>query len=113
VRAARPGPCGIGRPLTHLSAAFVVAAIWAETARAAPPPLLVPGAETFLPQVGAPAPGPFDFLTGISRSGYLLGNIWGLRGLLAQYGISLALSETSEVLGNLTGGCGRALNMTG
>jgi porin len=73
-------------------------------AMAAPPPLLVPGPESFLPEAGTPPAGPFGFLTGISRSGYLLGDIWGLRGLLAQYGISLALSETSEVLGNLTGG---------
>jgi porin len=71
---------------------------------AAPPPLLVPGAENFLPAQGAPAPGPFDFLNGISRSENLLGDVWGLRSLLAQYGISLALSETSEVLGNVTGG---------
>jgi len=82
-------------------------------AEAAPPPLLVPGAENFLPQAGAPPPGPFGFLTGISRSGYLLGDIWGLRSLLAQYGISLALSETSEVLGNLTGGVHRGAEYDG
>lgn len=80
------------------------ACLWAAAALAAPPALLVPGAENFLPVQGAPAPGPFDFLNGISRSENLLGDVWGLRSLLAQYGISLALSETSEVLGNLTGG---------
>lgn len=47
---------------------------------------------------------PFGFLTGIQRSANLLGDVWGLRPLLAQYGISFALSETSEVLGNSTGG---------
>jgi porin len=87
-----------------VSTACISACLMTTTAEAAPPPLLVPGAENFLPAAGAPAPGPLDFLTGISRSGYLLGDIWGLRSLLAQYGISLALSETSEVLGNLTGG---------
>jgi porin len=46
----------------------------------------------------------FGFLTGISRSGYLLGDMWGLRPWLSQYGMSLAISETSEVLGNATGG---------
>jgi porin len=100
----RRAPCRIGRPLIYLLAVLVVAAIWTEAARAAPPPLLVPGAENFLPETGAPPAGPFGFLTGLSRSTYLLGDIWGLRGLLAQYGISLALSETSEVLGNVTGG---------
>ena len=109
----RPAPYCVGRPLTCLSAAFIVAAVWVRAAEAAPPPLLVPGAENFLPQAGAPPPGPFGFLTGISRSGYLLGDIWGLRSLLAQYGISLALSETSEVLGNLTGGVHRGAEYDG
>ena len=92
---------------SHASRPRLLRWLWGRAAEAAPPPLLIPGAENFLPQEGAPAPGPFDFLTGISRSGYLLGDIWGLRSLLAQYGISLALSETSEVLGNLTGGVRR------
>jgi porin len=47
---------------------------------------------------------PFGFLTGISRSDYMLGDMWGLRPWLSQYGLSLAISETSEVLGNATGG---------
>jgi porin len=93
-----------GRRWSTFLVAIISGGVWVAAAEAAPPPLLVPGAETFLPQTGAPAPGPFDFLTGIQKSGYLLGNIWGLRSLLAQYGLSLALSETSEVLGNLTGG---------
>ena len=102
---ASPITCYPGaRIASGLLAASLATGFWAPAAEAAPPPLLIPGAENFLPAAGAPAAGPFDFLTGISRSGYLLGDIWGLRGLLAQYGISLALSETSEVLGNLTGG---------
>jgi porin len=56
---------------------------------------------------GAPAAGPFGFLTGLSRSGYLLGDMWGLRSTLSRYGISLAIQETSEVLGNVTGGTKR------
>ena len=47
---------------------------------------------------------PFGFVNGISRSGYLLGDMWGLRPWLSQYGMSLNISETSEVLGNPTGG---------
>ena len=96
--------CRLAGPLARAVAATGILAWWATTAAAAPPPLLIPGAEAFLPEGGVPAPGPFGFLTGIARSGYLLGDIWGLRGRLAQYGVSLALSETSEVLGNLTGG---------
>ena len=94
----------IAKCITRGAVVCIPAWLWAAAAEAAPPPLLIPGAENFLPVQGAPPPGPFSFLTGISRSGYLLGDVWGLRSLLAQYGISLALSETSEVLGNLTGG---------
>jgi porin len=101
------------RIASSLLAAGLSTGFWLPAAEAAPPPLLIPGAENFLPAAGAPAEGPFDFLTGISRSGYLLGDIWGLRGLLAKYGISLALSETSEVLGNLTGGTRRGFEYDG
>ena len=48
--------------------------------------------------------GPLGFLTGISRSDTMLGDMWGLRTQLSKLGISFALQETSEVLGNVTGG---------
>src|SRR5271156_4925051 len=47
---------------------------------------------------------PLGFLTGVARSQYLLGDMWGLRPALSKYGISLTFLETSEVLGNATGG---------
>jgi len=50
------------------------------------------------------AAGPLGFLTGISRSQYLLGDMWGLRPWLSQYGMTLSILETSEVLGNVSGG---------
>ena len=56
---------------------------------------------------------PLEFLTGISRSGYLLGDMWGLRPWLSKYGISLNISETSEVLGNATGGLGHGVDYDG
>ncbi len=73
---------------------------------AAPPPLLVPGGVEALQPSSSESifEEPFGFLTGISRSSNLLGDMWGLRTLLSKYGISLAVSETSEVLGNVTGG---------
>lgn len=73
-------------------------------AQAATPTVQI--AATDLPaQAATPASnGPFDFLNGISRSDYLLGDMWGLRPILAKYGITLAIQETSEVQGNLTGG---------
>ena len=85
---------------------FVIS-VWAIPATAAPPVLLVSGgAETPQPspEAGAASGGPFGFMTGISKSSLLLGDMWGLRPLLSQYGISLALSETSEMLGNVSGG---------
>lgn len=49
----------------------------------------------------APAP---DAPTGLWERSNLLGDIGGLRTILGKYGLSLGLSETSEVLGNPTGG---------
>ena len=44
------------------------------------------------------------FMTGLARRSTLLGDMWGLRPWLSQYGMSLTILETSEVLGNVTGG---------
>jgi porin len=74
-------------------------------ALAAPPTIQVPTEEELQPgEQTAPETGPFSFLNGISRSSYMLGDMWGLRTELSKYGISFALQETSEVLGNVTGG---------
>jgi porin len=74
-------------------------------AHAAPPAIQVPTEEALQPgQEAASMTGPLGFLNGISRSGFMLGDMWGLRTALSQYGISFALQETSEVLGNVTGG---------
>jgi porin len=53
------------------------------------------------------------FLDGLSRSSYLLGDMGGLRPLLARFGFSLNISETSEVLGNVTGGTHRGADYDG
>lgn len=50
-----------------------------------------------------PASSP-DFFTGVWRRPNLLGDMGGLRNVLANHGITLNLTETGEVLGNLTGG---------
>jgi porin len=44
------------------------------------------------------------FFTELARSSTLLGDMGGLRPFLSQYGLSLSIQETSEVLGNVTGG---------
>jgi porin len=79
--------------------------LWGAPARSAPPAISAPTEEQLQtglePQTAA---GPFTFLSGVGRSAYLFGDWWGLRPFLSQYGISVAVQETSELLGNPTGG---------
>jgi porin len=56
------------------------------------------------PASAAPSPIAPDFWSSIARNGQLLGDMGGIRTWLGQYGMTLSLTETSEVLGNLTGG---------
>jgi porin len=74
------------------------------SARAAPPAVQMPTDETLQSSGGG---GPFAFLNGLERSNYLLGDLFGVRSLLSRYGVSIAFQETSEVLGNVTGGVQR------
>lgn len=92
-----------------LTAALALALRLPDSALATPPTL--PSAE-FQPTTNETI-APFGFLNGISRSGYLLGDMWGLRPWLSQYGISLNISETSEILGNPTGGIRRGADYDG
>ena len=68
---------------------------------------------TVMPQARADPPKPSDadavqgepgFGTGLWTRGNLLGDMGGLRTFLGKYGITIGLQETSEVLGNVTGG---------
>src|SRR5271170_7307513 len=71
----------------------------------ATPPAISPQEEepsaTTEPSEGGTSSG---FMSGVARSSYLLGNMGGVRTDLSKYGISLNIAETSEVLGNVTGG---------
>jgi porin len=80
-------------------------------ARAAPPTMSVPPPDDTTAQ--SQGSGPFGFLDGLSRSQYMLGDLWGLRPLLSSAGITLTLQETSEVLGNVTGGAKRGFAYDG
>ena len=74
-------------------------------ALAAPPVLSAPGDEDFQPDLtSASEAGPLDYLAKLGRSNLLLGDMGGLRSALSRQGISLAIQETSEVLGNASGG---------
>jgi porin len=68
---------------------------------AAPPPISIPATDESQPPT---SPGLFGFLDEINRSQALLGDMWGLRTDLSRVGISLAIQETSEDLGNTSGG---------
>ena len=56
---------------------------------------------------------PFGFLSNAPRSSNLFGDMWGLRPLLSQYGMTLSVVEQSEVLGNLTGGIAQGFDYEG
>lgn len=63
---------------------------------------------------GAPPPAPSpEAATGLWDRATLLGDAGGLRTRLGNYGISVGLVETSEVLGNATGGLRRAVDYDG
>jgi porin len=45
-----------------------------------------------------------DFVSGLAKRDTLLGDMAGLRPFLSKFGISLTIQETSELLGNVSGG---------
>jgi len=96
-------PSRAGRAALWAGAAAGVLSLVASRADAAPPQIQIPTEEQLQPgeytQTGVEG-----YLSGLARTQFLLGNMGGLRPFLSQYGISLALQETSEVLGNVTGG---------
>ncbi len=66
------------------------------------------------PAIAAPPlSNPFGFLDNIQRSGAAFGDFWGARPLLARYGTTLTIQEQSELIGNATGGTGRAIDYEG
>ena len=89
---------------------MAIAVLSIRSAQAAPPPISIPAA----PDENQPtASGLFGFLDGINRSSALLGDMWGLRTALSRRGISLAIQETSEYLGNTSGGTRRGFEYDG
>ncbi len=101
----------LGRSGVAASVGLSALVFWCGVAAAAPPPLQVPTEEQLQP--GEQPGGALGFLTGLGRSSYLLGNMWGLRPFLSQYGISFAVQETSEVLGNVSGGRNQGFDYDG
>ncbi len=84
----------------------ITTCLWTGGAAAAGPSGLSAGSTdvTTSPAESGPATGPFAFMSNLQRSNYALGDLWGLRPYLAQHGMTLTIQETSEILGNATGG---------
>ncbi len=83
----------------------------AMNAPAAPPPISIPAAsEAGQTQTDE---GPFGFLDNLDRSSTFLGDMWGLRSWLSRYGATLSIQETSEYLGNTSGGVRRGFDYDG
>jgi porin len=91
----------------------MVLVLWAlsSPAPAAPPPISGTAGGSQTNPDGTPA---YNGILGdLNRTNFLLGDLFGLRTTLSKYGISLAIQETSEVLGNVTGGVHRGADYDG
>ncbi len=97
------------KALQRLGLACLGAAL-ALPAVAAPPPLAVTSSND---QSNPDGTGYNGILGDLNRTNFLLGNLFGIRTVLSRYGISLAIQETSEVLGNATGGVHQGLDYDG
>lgn len=86
------------------------AALIPAPAVAAPPPIMIPVQDD---ADGRHESDPLAFAHNWRREGALLGDMWGLRRDLSQHGITLVIQETSEALGNLTGGTHKSLDYDG
>jgi porin len=81
--------------------------VWAGSAHATPPVAAAPDDSETTPTTqpeGTQSLPQSDLLAGLARSNYLLGDMGGLRTFLSKYGMTLNIEETSEVLGNVSGG---------
>ena len=85
----------------------------ANTALASAPPIVMKVDPDSIDQDQPANNGAFGFLDGIQRSQTMLGGMWGLRPWLGQYGMSFNLQETSEELGNVSGGSRQGFDYDG
>ncbi|MGB9153699.1 MAG: carbohydrate porin, partial [Alphaproteobacteria bacterium] len=95
------------------AAALCFFAFSANTALASAPPIVMKVDPDSIDQDQPTNNGAFGFMDGISRSQTMLGGMWGLRPWLSQYGVSFNLQETSEELGNVSGGARQGFDYDG
>src|SRR5579872_2104387 len=103
----------VNRALAASSSAVAGLCLAGQLALAAPPQIQMPTEEQLQPGETPSTAQGSDFINGLARTNFLLGNMGGVRPFLAQYGISLALQETSEVLGNVSGGLHQGFDYDG
>lgn len=87
------------------------ACLWVGSALGAPPTVAT-SVDPDSQQVRT-SEGVLGFVDGIERNQYMLGDMWGLRPFLSKYGISLTIQETSELLGNVSGGTRKGFEYDG
>jgi porin len=91
-----------------------VYAILAEVPRATADSTAPASSETAAPAANAASPtSPFGLLSGFGQGPNLFGDVGGLRPALANYGVTLAIQDQSEILGNLTGGVRQGFDYDG
>jgi porin len=98
-----------GRRAAWAAAAMIGAAL-PVAAMAAPPPIMTVVTDD---GSGKHDDDPLAFLHNWRREQGLLGDMWGLRTDLSHVGITFAVQETSEVLGNVTGGTHKSFDYDG
>ena len=87
-----------------------LALLAATPALAAPPPIMTVVTDD---GTGPRNADPLAFLHNWRRDGALLGDWWGARRALAAHGVTVTVQETSEALGNASGGVHRSLDYDG
>ncbi|WP_241127439.1 carbohydrate porin [Novosphingobium terrae] len=102
--------CRAGRWSAAIAAGTALASLWTSCAHAAPPPIMTTVNED---ADGKHDSDPLAFVHNWRREQGALGDMWGLREALAQHGVTFAVQETSEALGNLTGGTHKSLDYDG
>ena len=99
----------IRKPIFTASLFAVLSIVSAQESYAVPPPMSIPASGDELES----SRGAFGFLDGVNRSPALLGDMWGLRKSLSNYGITLGIQDIEEYLGNTMGGAKQGFGYDG
>ena len=93
------------KPIVKATLLVLISLVSIQKSYAVPPPVSIPASGDELEA----SRGVFGFLDGVNRSPALLGDMWGLRKSLSNYGITLGIQDVEEYLGNTTGGARQGL----